>query len=83
MGAAHIAYFDNSLSTECAILACHPDNDPSVAANRFLMFEMDAGQIINFGENFGTIEFDAGAFLFAYYVGSSAPTSGKIKLVWF
>lgn len=82
MGASRIGYFSNSLNAEIAILACHPENDPAIVGNRLLLFEMDPGQIINFESNLSSLSFDAGTYLYVHYIGSIAPTSGKIKLVW-
>lgn len=77
---SHVAYFVNGLNTDCAIWGVPPDVDSSVTTNRFLLFEMAPGQIINF-EN-SLLEFDPGTQLFVSYVGGSAPTSGNVKISW-
>lgn len=79
-GCSRIAYFDNSLNVECAILAVHPDADAAVSANRLLLFELPVGRFLNLESNM--IEFDPGTKLFVYCLGGLAPTSGAVRLVW-
>ena len=69
---SRVAYFDNSTNVTIAVLVVHPDADPSVPANRLLMFKMPAGRFLNFDAP-NTLEIDAGAKIFLHYVGGSAP----------
>jgi hypothetical protein len=82
LGGGSFGFFQNKLNTDVAILACHPDDDPTIVTNLLLLFEMSAGDMLNFEDALGQTQFDPNTKLFLYYLGALAPTSGVFRVVW-
>lgn len=76
-----LTFLHNATDQEIAVYAVHPEANPSTDDKfKLLMFEMCAGQVLNFvSGNVPSLEFDPGAQLMAAWT-TLAPTTGKIKL---
>lgn len=77
--AGHIAYIDNTLDADIAVLLVHPDADSTDPAYRLLWIKMGSDRVMNYGASFTpAMEFDPGTSIFIYTM--TVPTSGSIYL---
>jgi hypothetical protein len=79
-----MAFIDNTMNVDLALLLVHPEADSSVTANRLFWIEVPSDRVINYDVGSAPgINFDPGTKIFVYRVGGAAAAQGKLRIaVW-
>ena len=79
---ARLAFIDNTLNADVAMLLVHPDADATVVANRLFFIEVPSTRVLNYDVGAAPgLHFDGGTRMYVYYLGATAPSIGKLRII--